>query len=283
MAKKQRIIKKINNSIQENEQNVENKQETHVLHTLAGSLEEAFSEDFSEIDDDDVIMLEVADKKKKHTGKKAFFFATGLLVIVFTIVGIVTTIRACMDLAESIADNKAIKTEFALFLYPVVTTDPPEFADISKLPNATKIKAAISRILLKSDLSNYESDMGTIYIPSFDVENNAKSLFGYGCEITHETVGQMNYSYVYDAEKKTYAVQQDLNVANYWPQITDITSVGDMYTVTVAYMPPTTAIEGMEVELTPDKTMIYTISKSGDMKTIVSITFPTVTTPESQG
>lgn len=266
MAKKQKIINK-ENPIQETEK------QNPVIRSLAGSLTEAFSEDFTEIADEDIIVCEIKEKPKKYSGKKAFYFMAGVLTILFAFVGLVTTIRGVIDFTQSIADNRALKTEFALFVYPAVATDIPTFDEIENLPQTTVIKAAIAKIMLLNDTSSYKSDVSTIFIPAYDIENTAKSLFGYGCVVEHQSVGLLDNRYEYNAETKTYSIPSNARIANYSPEITEISNVGDLYTLTVAYYPPSTVIEGMDIERKAGKVMTYVVSKTGDMKSIVSITF----------
>lgn len=258
MAKKDRIKKKNDN-------------QNHILHGIAGSLEEAFSEDPGEIEQDDVIVVDVPEKVHKKRGKKIFYFLVGLITVIFAVVGIVNTVIAASGIISDMANNTALKNEFALYLYPVVATDPPSFEKTETLPNATIIKAAISRILLTADTSNYASEAGVLYIPEFDVETNAKSIFGTGITIEHKSVGYAEDLASYIPEKKAYAVSSSNRISNYSPVVTEISNVGETYTLTVDYYPPTVVIAGVKREQTSIKTMTYVVTKSGDKKTITSI------------
>lgn len=77
-----------------NKNHIEAKSENKVLHGLAGSLEEAFSEDVSEIEQDEVIVVDVPERKHKGIAKKVAYFLVGLLVVIFAAVGIVNTVIA---------------------------------------------------------------------------------------------------------------------------------------------------------------------------------------------
>jgi hypothetical protein len=59
---------------------------------------------------------------------------------------------------------------------------------------------------------------------------------------------------------------------SYSPLITEVTNVGETYTVTVNYMMPSPmAIAGIEHDNEPVKTMIYTISRTRERMTVSSI------------
>ena len=120
----------------------------------------------------------------------------------FAVVGAVNTVIAISGGIGRIANQTDLKEEFALYLYPVVATDPPSFEDASTLTQSTIIKIAVSKILLTGDTSNYETDTGVMYIPEFDVETAAKNIFGSSIEVKHQTVGHVQDLATYNSEKK---------------------------------------------------------------------------------
>lgn len=256
MAKKDRIKKKHDDGI---------------LHGLAGSIEEAFSEDTSEIQQDDIIVVDVPEKKGNKKGKKIFFFIAGLTVIVFAVLGIISTVITVSGAISDIANQTALKNELTLYLYPIVATDPPSFDKAESLTSSSIIKAAVSRIRLTGDMSKYQSEEGLIYIPEFDVETNAKSIFGGAIQFEHRTVGHIDDLATYVPDKKAYAVADMQMVPNYSLEITELSNIGETYIVTVDYYPPAVDIPGLEKKPESIKTMIYTIVKSGDKKTITSL------------
>ncbi len=256
MAKKDRIKKKHDDGI---------------LHGLAGSLEEAFGEDTSEIQQDDIIVVDVPEKKGNGKGKKTLFFIAGLTVIIFAILGIISTVLTISGAISDIANQTPLKNELTLYLYPIVATDPPSFEKAENLTSPSIIKAAISRIRLTGDMSKYQSEDGLIYIPEFDVETNVKSIFGGSIQFEHRTVGHIDDLATYIPDKKAYAVADMQLIPNYSLKITELSNIGETYTVTVDYYPPAVEIPGLNKEPESAKTMIYTIVKSGDKKTITSL------------
>mgnify|MGYP003288869877 CR=1 FL=1 len=256
MAKKDRIRKKHDDGI---------------LHGLAGSLEEAFSEDTSEIQQDDVIIVDVPERSGKNRGKRVLFFIAGVTIIVFAILGIISTVITVSQGISDIANQTAFKNDLTRYLYPIVATDPPSFDKTENLTSPTIIKAAISRIRLTGDMSKYHREDGMVYIPEFDVETNAKNIFGGSVTFEHRTVGHVTDLATYIPDKKVYAVEDMQFIPNYSLKISELQNVGETYTVTVDYFPPSIDIPGLDREPESIKTMIYTIVMSGDKKTITSL------------
>ena len=262
--------KKNKNLKQENSDN-------KVIHGLVGSIEEAFSEDISEMEQDDVVVADVPGRFNTEKIKKVLCFIVGLVIILFALIGFINTTTAVGSFVNDIAGRTALKNEFALYLYPVVATDPPSFEDASTLNNSTIIKIAISKILLTGDTSNYQNDTGVLYIPEYDVETTAKNIFGNSIEITHQTVGHVEDLATYMADKKAYVVASTKRMPNYYPQVTTIENVGETYTLTVDYYPPSVSMPGLADDTESSKSMTYVIEVSGDRKTIKSIALNNVT------
>ena len=247
------------------------KKDDGILNGLAGSLEEAFSEDTSEILNEDIIVVDVPKKRDGKKRKQTLFFAAGLTTIVFAVIGIISTVLTVSSAISYIANRTALKDELTLFLYPIVATDPPSFEKAENLTSPSIIKASISRIRLTGDMSKYQSEDGLIYIPEFDVETNAKAIFGSAIQFEHRTVGHVDDLATYVPDKKAYAVADMQLVPNYSLEITELSNVGETHTVTVDYYPPTVDIPGLDKKPESIKTMTYTIVKTGDKKTITSL------------
>ncbi len=256
MAKKDRIRKKHDDGI---------------LHGLAGSLEEAFSEDTSEIQQDDIIVVDVPERNNSKKSKRVLFFIAGLTIIIFAILGVISTVITISGIASDIANQTAFKNDLTLYLYPIVATDPPSFDNVENLTSPTIIKASIARIRLTGDMSKYQREDGVIYIPEFDVETSAKSIFGGAVKFEHRTVGHIDDLATYIPDKKAYAIDDMQFIPNYSLKISSLQNVGETYTVTVDYYPPAIDIPGLNKEPESTKTMIYTIVMSGDKKNITSL------------
>ncbi|MDR0197683.1 MAG: hypothetical protein LBI36_05635 [Oscillospiraceae bacterium] len=196
-----------------------------------------------------------------------------VFMIFFSVIGVITSARFVSGVMNDIADRKALKNEFALFVYPVVINDPPAYDTVDNLPTTTIITCAIWKIILVGDTSNYERDLGSMRVPAVDVELSARSIFGTG-SIRHENAGNFEVQFLYYEEENAYIVPENPLFLSYSPVISEITNVDELYTVTVEYMAPSPlAIAGIDYENRSIKTMIYTISRTKDKMSINSIKF----------
>lgn len=208
------------------------------------------------------------------TKNRKSFFVVGLLIIILAVVGLVTVIRAAVGFVNDMVNQTALKNEFASFLYPLVITDVPAFDSIDNIPPSVVVNSAIWQIIMKGDTEKYENDGTNMTVSEIDVESAAVTLFGYGVPIEHQTVRSGNNTFQYDESAKSYIVPLNPNYSSYWPRVSEISNVGETFTVTVEYMPPSMYVaEGMDYELLPDKVMIYTISRTSSSMTARSVSY----------
>ena len=244
------------------------------MDSLEGSVtevEEELEEQEREETETEELVLDPASPLLKN---RKTFFAVGIVIIFLTIVGLVTTVRFCIGVAEDIVNQSALKNEFAVFLYPMVITDGPAFEAAENAPTSVIINAAIWRIIMTGDTDKYDNDSTNMTVSEIDVESAAAALFGFGVSIEHQTVNLGTNVFEYDPANKSYLVPLDPNYNTYWPRVSEISNVGELFTVTVEYMPPSMfATEGMDYQLEPDKIMVYTVSRSASSMTIQSLRY----------
>ncbi|MCH5200931.1 MAG: hypothetical protein J1F60_08210 [Oscillospiraceae bacterium] len=255
--------------------NTTKKEHSKVLDSLEGSVTDV-EEELEESEEPEEKEGEEAafDPSAPMLKNRRFFFAVGVITIALAIVGLVTTVRFCISLIGDIANQTALKNEFAVFLYPMVITDGPAFDSVADAPDSVVINAAIWRIIMNGDTEKYENDGTNMTVSQIDVESSVTALFGYGANVEHQTVGVGSNVFEYNAASKSYFVPLDPNYNTYWPRVSEISSVGELFTVTVEYMPPSMfATEGMDYQLEPDKVMVYTVSRTASSMTINSLRY----------
>jgi hypothetical protein len=208
---------------------------------------------------------------------RRIFVTFAAFLLFFAVIGVIVSVTWTWERVSDIRDRRTLKEEIALFVYPVVINDPPAFETVDSLPAQTMITCAIWNIVLTGDKTNYDRELGMMFIPARDVELSARSLFGRIVEHhEHESVPYFgSFDFIrYDPDNGTYAIRESATMFTFSPLITSVTNVGELYTVTIDYMPPRPlAIAGIEHEMTPAKTMIYTISRGDGRMTINSIQF----------
>ena len=251
--------------------NTNKKEHSRVLDSLEGSVTDVEEELEGEQEEVEEAAFDPAAPMLKN---REVFFAVGVVTILLAIVGLITTVRFSIGVVKDIVNQTALKNEFAAFLYPMVITDGPAFEAAENAPSSVVINAAIWRIIMNGDTDKYESDGSYMTVSEIDVESAASALFGYGARIEHQTVGFGTTVFEYNAASKSYLVPLNLNYNTYWPRVSEISNVGELFTVTVEYMPPTMfATEGMDYQLEPDKIMVYTVSRTASSMTIQSLRY----------
>lgn len=235
-------------------------------------LDSAFSEDISEISEISELEESVSAESVKQSSS-AFHFVLGLIMIIMSIIGLISTVGFISNKIHSILDNTEQKNEFAKFIYPVVICDPPTFDQTSRLKNETIISAAVWDIILYEDKSKYTQEFDYIIVPEVDVEQHAAKIFGSGLNITHTTIASSDVSFYYEEDISSYRIPANPKYFTYSPYIEEITKVGESYTLTVGYVSPTPAWLTLTSDETPDpeKYVDYVVQKRGTSYTLVSI------------
>jgi hypothetical protein len=260
----------------------EPKPQHRVINSLVGNLSHALEDDaggMDEILENSSHSKSEQDREKKPT-KHRFFLIFGLLVFWLAVVGAIVTVRAVGEFAYNISNQTTLKQEFERFILPVIINDPPEFTGAENLPSSAVISSAIWQIILSGETARFERDRysGMVIIPESDVEAAARTIFGAGFNIEHRSIDYILLAFQYVSETKSYLVPENPSFFTFSPRVTDISRTGDTYRVTVEYIAPTPMIvAGIEHEIVPVKSMIYTITRSRNRtKTIRSIEFSRV-------
>lgn len=241
-----------------------------VLDSLEGSVEEV-EEEIAESEGEAEAAFDSAAPTLKNS---KIMFVVGILIIVMSVVGLVTTVKSAVEFGERLINQTALKDEFAVFLYPVVATDTPAFATVEEAPPSIIINAAIWRIVLNGNTDKYENDGAYMTVSEIDVESAAAALFGFGVPIEHQTVGFGESAFTYDEAAKSYTVPMNISPSIYWPRIGEMSNVGELFTLKVEYMYPIMAVGGVDLDKeVPQKTMIYTVSRTASSMTVISIAY----------
>lgn len=241
-----------------------------VITQLVGSLGGALEGDVGEIGG--LVASYGGDEPAVPKRKYRIFVALGVFVLIMAVIGTVATVRFSVQLVQDIANQRALKDEFTVMLFPVVIVDPPEFDSPESLQSMTIISASVWKIILTGETGHYEKNLGTMTIPAIDVEASARSIFGYGYDIIHQTIDDIQIVFEYYPETNSYVVPESPRYVTYTPEVTEITRVGELYTLKVSYMIPSPlSMVGVGYENEPVKEMIYTVSRSSGRSVINSI------------
>lgn len=242
-----------------------------ILDSLAGSVGEVEEELEGENGEDET---EAAfDPAVPAMKNRRTFFAAGLIIILLAIVGLVSTVRFTVTTVKDLVNQTSLKKEFAEFINPMAIIDSPAFDSIESIPQSVIISASIWRILLSGNTEKYESNEATMTISEIDVESAAAALFGYSVTFEHQSVTSGSSYFEYNPTAKSYNVPRNTDNNTYWPRVSEISNVGDTFTLVVEYMPPIMGV-GESADPDPSKSMIYTVSRTASSMTLRAIQYP---------
>ena len=141
-----------NQKQQENQENREQRENAgKILNSLEGNVDEVEKELEGESEESAAGFDPAAPLMKN---RKAFF-AVGLIIIILAVVGLVNVVKFTMNTVSDIANQTAIKNEFAEFIYPMVLIDTPAFDGIENIPSSVVVNAAIWRIYIYGNTEKY--------------------------------------------------------------------------------------------------------------------------------
>lgn len=200
----------------------------------------------------------------------------GAVVLVFAIIGLISTIGFVGKGVSSIVNQESKKEDYEWLITPLVLQDPPQFETPQQMTDATIITAGVWRLIMNSDMSSYPTDsMNFVTVPETDVEIQIKELFG-DVEYTHQTVGDTALMITYDEANKSYVFPAVPYIMAYTPNVEKIDKVDENTLVlTVGYIPPglvwQSDTNGKSYQPEPVKEMLYTIKKLDDRWTVYSV------------
>jgi len=199
----------------------------------------------------------------------------GAIVLFFAIIGVIATIVAATGLTVSLVDNTAQKNRFKQAIFPLVLLDPPAFDSIEKLDSGTILNAAMWDFIIFADKDKYQlDDLNNMTVPAVDIEAHIVKLFGTDAAIEHQEISQAELQIPYDMENKAYSVPYSASMASYVPEVQKISRSGDLFTLTVGYIPSGSVwgsdITGIKYEPDPDKILEYVLKQTGKDSYIIT-------------
>lgn len=199
----------------------------------------------------------------------------GGLFLILAVIGLISVAGFCIRLTNRIMDNTKEKNNFENYLLPVVMFDPPEFDAAENLDPILLLQSSMWAALLDNPEKYTYDESAMLIVPASDLDVYAAKLYGSEIKLTHQTFGDWEYTYPYDTDKKIYRVPVKGQTSQYTPKVEKIEKKGDLYLLTVGYVPPGTlwqaALNGTTYEPEPDKYMIYHLKKVKNDYNIISI------------
>lgn len=207
----------------------------------------------------------------KHTifrqGRRSRYAAPiGGVFIILCLVGFFTVAGICFNATKNLLDNSGKKKEYQRMLLPVVIFDPVPFENPVNIDNASLLRYSIWAAAMGEKRDQYEyDDNNMMIIPASDIDVAAQRLFGPDVKLEHKSFGDLQDSYLYNEEIRSYHVPI-ITVSGFaTPKVEEINKVGDAIELKMGYVPPSTILDLNEEGVgspEPQKYMIYELHKA---------------------
>lgn len=192
----------------------------------------------------------------------------GGVFIILCFVGFFTVASFCLNATKSLLDNSARKREYENMLLPVVIFDPIPFENPVNIDNASLLQYSIWSTAMGEKREQYEyDDNDMMVIPASDIDVAAQRLFGPEVKLEHRSFGDLQDSYLYDEEIRSYHVPIITITGFATPKVEEINKMsGDVIELKMGYVPPSTILDvtanGNIGSPEPQKYMIYELHKN---------------------
>ena len=201
------------------------------------------------------------DKKRTHK----YAATIGAVLIALAVIGTLSVCSILINLGARVLDNSRQKESFEWKIYPLLMLDPAVFEDPNQLDKEVILKSALWSTLLENRTKYEYDENGMLLVPASDLDVAAKKLYGSKVSLEHKTFSEgYDFFYLYDEETNRYSVPIMGQTASYVPKVIEIDKNGDIYTLIVGYVAPTTlwnVSEDGSSESVPDKYLYYDLEK----------------------
>lgn len=240
------------------------------------------AEETEEKPKDEAVPSEETEEQKAATEKKPLFpnankiiskrhhkylAVIGAVLVALALVGAVVIISFIVRLTGRMIANAGQKEKFEWKIYPLLMFDPASFDDPGQLDEVFILKTALWSALLENKTVYSYDEQGMLIVPASDLDVAAKKLYGDSVTLNHQTFSEgYEYFYIYNEETGTYLVPVSDQTAGYTPRVAKIEKNGDIYTLIVGYVAPTTlwnvSNDGNSDKAAPDKYLYYDLQKT---------------------
>ena len=213
-------------------------------------------------------------EKRKTQGRKTANYIVGTVIIIFVIIGIVSTAFFITGKLKSKSGKSEKLSEYKSFISSVIMNDPATFDDVTVADQSQLIGIAIWEILRNNpDPDRYEYSEGDMLLPKAEVEESFIKLFGTDVSISHTTVDGGGIEFKYSDKKGCYVIPITGVTPIYTPKIIEADEKLNSVVLTVGYLAGedwTQDRDGNMVEPEPAKYMKITLRKNSDKTYYVS-------------
>lgn len=215
----------------------------------------------------------------KKRRKRRYAAPIGGLFIGLAALGVITVVYVCFRLTAAVLDNSSEKLMFENIVRPIVMFDPAPFEKPTDISMDNLLTYSMWSTLMSEKRDTYQfGENSELMIPASDLDVAAAKLFGSEVKLTHYSFGDYEMFYFYDEPNQIYNVPVNVLLNVYTPEVETITKNGDLYELSVGYVPSGVAWNTEYAEgrsrPEPEKYMNYFMRKSKTGYTIVKLQDP---------
>ncbi len=136
------------------------------------------------IDDDDFVERWLGDEEEEDMAsdskrrRRRISTIIGAVTMLLALVGFIAVAKWGIGLLSSIGNTDTQKEEYARFISPIVMSEVPVFETWDAIPQDKLLQSAVFNVLDDMDITYERDDTGKLIIPSTDVVNSVKELYG---------------------------------------------------------------------------------------------------------
>lgn len=214
------------------------------------------------------------DDTAKTESRKPVHAVTGVILLIFSLVGIICTFNYLIKYMQSFTRVESRQSEFAAAVYPAVIMDIEAFQNGNELSSKQIITASVWKLIMSGEIDKYEKTFDIISVPAVDIEAEAVKLFDTEfASLEHQTVGSGELKFYYNEETKVYNIPSEPLLFSYKPNVTALSKDGDIYTAEVEYIreKPSWMQNDSRYDTEASKVVKFRLKSDGDDYSILSM------------
>ena len=174
---------------------------------------------------------------KRSASRKTVNTVVGLLILLFTVIGLVCTVRFAATQIKHLNAVHKQYPQYQDFLSAVVMNDPSTFDDVSVADRKELLAIAIWDILTHDpDPDAYEYYEGEMMLPKEQVETSFARLFGEEIKPVHTDVDGGGLTFAFSEAKNCYLIPITGVTPIYTPKILAAEKQRSQIVLTVGYL-----------------------------------------------
>lgn len=199
----------------------------------------------------------------------------GAVIFCFCLIGLVSVVFWSVNGIRSLMAPEQEQEDYLSLIAPLVSLDPLPFADTESANKDMLLESAIWASISYEDTEKFPRDeQGRMLVPSVDVDRYLTKMYGSSVKIEHHSFVDIDLSFDYLDESKSYVIPITSQSGSYFPRIDNEETSGNTKILTVAYMQYTGTAAEIVLDSSTQKVskyMSYILTRDNDSYHISSV------------